>query len=293
MLNMFLEYISLNNLQDELKGIEYVFSSGEALTKDHVNKFNQVFKNINCQLLNLYGPTEATVEVSYFNCSNMKDYQSVPIGIPINTVEFYVVNNNHLQPIGVPGELYIGGLQLAKGYLANEELTKEKFIDNPFEEGTKLYKTGDLVRWLADGNIEYLGRLDHQVKIRGFRIELGEIESALLTYEGVKAAVVIDKTDKLGNKYLCAYLETNIEPAVDNVRSHLSKILPEYMIPSYFINMKQIPSNNNGKIDRSKLPEPDHAIYTGVKYEAPRNDVEIVLAEAWQKVLDIEKVGIR
>lgn len=293
MLNMFLEYISLNNLQDELKGIEYVFSSGEALTKDHVNKFNQVFKNINCQLLNLYGPTEATVEVSYFNCSNMKDYQSVPIGIPINNVEFYVVNNNHLQPIGVPGELYIGGLQLAKGYLANEELTKEKFIDNPFEEGTKLYKTGDLVRWLADGNIEYLGRLDHQVKIRGFRIELGEIESALLTYEGVKAAVVIDKTDKLGNKYLCAYLETDIEPAVDNVRSHLSKILPEYMIPSYFINMKQIPSNNNGKIDRSKLPEPDHAIYTGVKYEAPRNDVEIVLAEAWQKVLDIEKVGIR
>ncbi|MDP4147247.1 MAG: condensation domain-containing protein, partial [Bacillota bacterium] len=163
---------------------------------------------------------------------------------------------------------------------------------NPYEPGERMYKTGDLARWLPDGNIEYIGRIDHQVKIRGFRIELGEIESKLLNHEEVREAVVVDRKDKEGNKYLCAYVVSNKEKTVTELREHLSKDLPDYMIPAYFIQLENIPLTPNGKIDRKALPEPEGDINTGVEYAAPRNEAEEKILKVWSDVLGVEKIGI-
>jgi acyl carrier protein len=258
------------------------------------NKFNKLLnKELGTKLYNLYGPTEAAVDVSYFDCSMGESLDKVPIGKPIDNIKLYVMDgNSKLKPIGVAGELYISGVGVGRGYLNSAELTSQKFMPDQFFKEQKMYRTGDLARWLPDGNIEFLGRIDHQVKIRGVRIELGEIESQLLKHPDIKEAVVASKEDKNGDKYLCAYIIADRELSVSEIREHLGKELPEYMIPSYFVQLDRLPLTPNGKIDRKKLPEADGSMIAGAEYEAPRNEIEEKLAVIWQEVLGIEKIGI-
>jgi amino acid adenylation domain-containing protein/thioester reductase-like protein len=248
------------------------------------------------KMYNLYGPTENTVNATSFVVTEFT--ANIPIGKPMSNNQIYILDkNDQLQPIGIPGELCIGGDSLARGYLNNPELTGEKFTANPYSppavfqlDGKRLYRTGDLARWLADGNIEFLGRIDYQVKIRGFRIELGEIENQLLRIEDIKETVVIAGEDRSGQKYLSAYIvpqKTGVN--IELVKERLAKNLPEYMIPAYFVQMDRIPLNPSGKIDKKALPPPD---VKGIEYAAPTTDIEKLLAEIWSGVLGIEKIGI-
>jgi len=294
MLNIFMEYLQINDVEG-LSSLRQVFASGEALIPYQVEKFNAILSNrYGTALANLYGPTEAAIDVSYFDCIGKGQLERVPIGKPIDNINLYILDERkNVQPIGVSGELYIAGVGLARGYLNNTTLTAEKFIDNPFEPGTKMYHTGDLARWLSDGNIEFLGRIDHQVKIRGFRIELGEIETQLLSYQGVNEVIVTAKEDNSGSKYLCVYIVGERDFTVGELRQHLGKELPEYMIPSYFVQLEKLPLTANGKIDRKSLPEPDGSMASGITYEAPTNAIEEKLVTIWQEILKIDKIGIR
>jgi amino acid adenylation domain-containing protein len=315
MLKAFLDYISENNIGVRYcKTLRQVFSSGEALSADRVEQFNRWLQKENgTYLINLYGPTEATIDVSYFNCTGIgahgETVKTIPIGKPIENTWLYILDRNmQLQPVGIEGELYIGGVGLARGYLNRPELTAEKFDQDLWDyqdyhdERNKtpgervyrsyrshmspIYKTGDLARWLPDGNIEFLGRIDHQVKIRGFRIELGEIENQLLTHEKIKEAVVIAR-DNNNDKYLCAYLVAKPGEAdpIDQsgLREYLSNRLPDYMVPSYFVQLESIPLTPNGKIDRKALP--DQVIAAGQDYTAPGNKIEKELVDIWAEVL--------
>jgi amino acid adenylation domain-containing protein len=260
-----------------------------------------------CVITNTYGPTETTIEA--LDCKVydkgkvlFPKVDNIPIGKSLLNYDIYVLDRNlNPCPIGTPGELYIGGTGLARGYLNQEELTKERFISNPFakelglESTDRIYKTGDLVRWLPDGNIEYLGRTDFQVKIRGFRIELGEIESVLSKNQSISRAVVIDK-EKEGQKYLVAYyviVKDKKDLEIDDLRDYLSETLPDYMVPAAFVKMDRMPLTPNGKINRRALPEPDMSLM-GEEYVAPRNEIEQKLADIWSDILKIDKdkVGI-
>ena len=258
------------------------------------------------KVINHYGPTETTVGVminQQFLNAGFDFSNSFPIGKPLSNVLAYVVDANyHLAPIGSIGELLVGGNQVARGYLNQPELTGEKFVDNPFatEEDKKLgrnlrlYKTGDLVRWLPDGNLEFIGRIDDQVKIRGFRIELGEIEAVLSKHADVSQCVVLSKGEGQDKK-LVAYVVNNTDKEFDQaaLRSYLKEQLPDYMIPSFFIPLDSLPLNRNGKIDRKALPEPDEAGLTrDNEYVAPRNDHERILCDIFQSILKLEQVGI-
>ena len=300
MLNMFLEYMEDEKNLNSISSLRQVFASGEALGTKQVQRFNnQAGQKFGTKLINLYGPTEATVDVSYYDCPSTGEIELVPIGKPIDNIKLYIVDkNNNLQLVGIPGELCIAGDGLARGYLNRPELTKEKFVPNPFDDEdnlthlNRMYRTGDLARWLPDGNIEYLGRLDHQVKIRGFRIELGEIEEELLKHESIKEVVVTARKDKEGSSYLCAYLVSDRELTPAELREHLTKNLPEYMVPSYFVRLDKMPLSPNGKADRKALPEPAGNMKTGVEYVPPRNETESKMARVWENVLEVPKVGI-
>ncbi|MGB7604620.1 MAG: amino acid adenylation domain-containing protein, partial [Lutisporaceae bacterium] len=274
-------------------GIKQFVIGGEALSTELVDEYYSKY-NKNCIINNVYGPTECCDVTTVFSVtSNMKIKSPiVPIGYPISNAKVYIVDRyNKAVPIGVLGELCISGAGVTRGYLNRAELTAEKFIDNPYDMTQKMYKTGDLVRWSQDGNIEFLGRIDHQVKIRGYRIELGEVEARILSCEGIKEATVIAREAE-GNKYICAYITGNREFTVSELREYLLKELPEYMIPTYFIQLDKLPLTANGKIDRKALPEPDGSITTGTEYVAPSNETEEKLVSIWQEVLGIQKVGI-
>ncbi len=253
------------------------------------------------QLLNGYGPTEATVVATYYDLSefiaNNPAASCVPIGTPIGNVTTYVLNR-HLQPvpIGVPGELHIGGLGLARGYLSRPETTAEKFIPNPFsnEPSARLYKTGDLVRYLSDGSIEFLGRIDNQVKIRGFRIELGEIEAAIAQHRSVRETVVVAREDVPDRKYLAAYIVPNHSDALasSDLRSFLKEKLPDYMIPGAFVMLDTLPLTPNGKVDRRALPAPKLHLELEASFVAPCTPIEEMLACIWANILLIDPVGI-
>ncbi len=295
MYKLFLDHINSNTQHQRVSTIKYIFCSGEMLSVDLVKQSSSLIENNGTKLINLYGPTEATIDVTYYNC-NVNDI-SIPIGKPISNTQMYVLDNNRLLcPVGVPGELYIAGDGLARGYLKRDELNNEKFISNPYynNNSSRLYKTGDLARWLPDGNIEYLGRIDHQVKVRGFRIELGEIESALNKVETIKDCVVVAKDDKFGNKHLVAYIVPSTKEGlnIEQIREKLLKSLPDYMIPSLYVKLDSIPLTPNGKINRKVLPEPDGNLATTNEYVAPRTEVEKQLVQIWKEVLGIEKVGI-
>jgi fengycin family lipopeptide synthetase D len=256
------------------------------------------------EYINAYGPTEATICATCWHApvgSGGVDYRSVPIGAPILNTGVYILasnNGNQVQPVGVPGELCIGGDGLARGYLNNPELTAEKFIDFhhssfdlPRIHHSKLYRTGDLARWLPDGNIEFLGRIDHQVKIRGFRIELGEIENRLVNHPEIKEAVVTAKTDESGDKYLCAYIVSGEELGIPELREYLAKDLPDYMIPAYFMRLDEMPLSLSGKIDRKALPQP--GLEKTGNYTAPRDGIEQKLLTLWLEILGKDRlIGI-
>ncbi|VBB05120.1 phosphopantetheine attachment site [Lucifera butyrica] len=252
-------------------------------------------RNLPFDLVNHYGPTESTVVATCAKVDPAGASDMLPsIGRPIDNTRIYIVGqNNQLQPVGVAGELCIGGDGLARGYLNRPELTAEKFTANPFIPGERMYRTGDLARWLPDGSLEYLGRLDQQVKIRGFRVELGEIEAELVKHPAVKETVVLAKDDGAGGKYLCAYILTSREVAVAELREHLSRVLPGYMVPAAFVELAAIPLTPNGKIDRNALPEPEAGIHTGTEYVAPANETEERMARLWQEVLGVERVGMK
>ncbi|MGQ3480236.1 amino acid adenylation domain-containing protein [Paenibacillus sp. TY11] len=302
MLHAFLEYVEQQPrevMQAKLATLRHVFASGEALPPQHVARFQRLVSSLaGAKLINLYGPTEATVDVSYFDCEPSEEYAVIPIGKPIQNIRLYIVKEGteQLQPIGVAGELCIGGVGVARGYLNRPELTAEKFVKDPFAGGEagyeRMYRTGDLARWMPDGNIEYLGRIDHQVKIRGYRIELGEVEARLASVPFVRDSVVIALQDGAGQQQLCAYFTADEQLTVREIRATLLGSLPSYMIPSVFVQMDCIPLTANGKIDRKALPAPDTALHTGIEYVAPRTDVEQLLAAIWQEVLEIPQVGV-
>ncbi|MCK5055225.1 MAG: amino acid adenylation domain-containing protein, partial [Candidatus Aminicenantes bacterium] len=284
MFNAFVDELKEENIH-KLSTLKYIFLAGEALLPELVDKFRRF--NTGIVLEDIYGPTEGTIYSSYFSLTRWQDGTSIPIGKPVQNVELYILDkDNNMQPIGVPGELCIAGKNLARGYLNQPELTAEKFVSGGVGSDF-LYKTGDLARWLPDGDVEYLGRLDYQVKIRGYRIELGEIESQLLKHEDVKEAVVIARDDKAGDNYLCAYIVAkNPDHVGANFRQYLARTLPTYMIPAHFVEIEELPLTPTGKIDRKTLPEPE--IKTGSGYAAPTNETEKRLVAIWADVLRID-----
>jgi amino acid adenylation domain-containing protein/non-ribosomal peptide synthase protein (TIGR01720 family) len=275
---------------DELPTLQTIIVAGEACPPDLVERWS-----FGRRFFNAYGPTEATVCSTIAECSNGSN--KPPIGRPIANTQVYLLDKN-LQPVpvGVPGELYIGGIGLAKGYLNRPELTQQKFIPHPFshEEGARLYKTGDLARYLSDGNIEYLGRIDHQVKLRGFRIELGEIEALLSQHPGVIQNTIIVREDIPGSQRLVAYTVPNPDqvPTISDLRRFLKEQLPEYMVPSAFVMLDTLPLTPNGKVDRRALPAPESRPELEVSFVAPRTPQEEKLAAIWADVLRLEQVGI-
>jgi 3-oxoacyl-[acyl-carrier-protein] synthase III len=287
------------DLEKQCTSLKHVILSGEALSLELQERFFTRFPDAKVQLHNLYGPTEAAIDVTFWECQRDSKQWSVPIGHPIANAQIYILNPAmQPTPIGVPGELYIGGVGLARGYHRRPELTAEKFIANPFSshDNARLFKTGDLARYRADGAIEFLGRLDHQVKIRGFRIELGEIESELSQHPAIRDVVVVAREDTPGNKRLVAYLVADpngIHPGVEDLRAYLKDNLPSYMIPAVFIYLDTIPLNPNGKVDRKALPVPDTARpELEAAYVAPNTPTEQRLATIWSEVLGLDKVGI-
>jgi arthrofactin-type cyclic lipopeptide synthetase C len=245
------------------------------------------------RLFNAYGPTEATVNASIAEMTKISDWHH--IGRPIWNTRLYVLDEyGEPVPVGVAGELYIGGAGVARGYLNRPELTAERFIESRFVAGDRLYRTGDMVRYLPDGNLEFLGRNDHQVKIRGFRIELGEIEARLVEHSGVREAVVLAREDAPGEKRLVAYVVAEAEAAEDlagALRGHLQGRLPDYMVPAAFVRVEELPLTPNGKLDRKALPAPDEGSYARREYAAPLGVVEERLAAIWQEVLGVARVG--
>ncbi|MFI9379912.1 non-ribosomal peptide synthase/polyketide synthase [Kutzneria sp. NPDC052558] len=264
---------------------EHVVLAGEALTAKAVRDVRQALPS--AQIANIYGPTEATVYATAWYDDNSD--RNPPIGRPIANTKAYVLDSAlRPAPPGVTGQLCLGGTGLARGYLNRGGLTADRFVADPFgPAGSRMYLTGDLVRWTADGELEYLGRVDHQVKIRGFRIELGEIENALLANDSVTDAVVVVREDE-GHRRLVGYV---VGDGKADLRTHLSKSLPEYMVPAGFVWLDRFPLNPNGKLDRAALPEPVWESH-GVDYIAPRTDIERALAEIWADVLGLARIGV-
>ncbi|MCU0287951.1 MAG: amino acid adenylation domain-containing protein, partial [Acidobacteria bacterium] len=295
------QYGYLSRTNRETGTLKYLFIGAEKLTLDMVKNSIALLSPC-CRVFNMYGPTEATIisavlEIDRRKIHEMENLTSVPIGSGTgNTVLLVLDTYLKLCPGNITGELYIGGDGVAMGYLNNPELTMEKFIFSPnFLTSSlpnfPLYRSGDRVLRLADGNIEFLGRIDQQVKVRGYRIELAEIETALLKNREIKEAVVLTHEDKNGDKYLCAYLVGDAELSIPALRETLAKQLPDYMIPAYYVPLKEIPLTPNGKLDRNALPKP------GFKKEeilTPRNEIEAKLVELWADILEIEKdlIGI-
>lgn len=289
MFHIFLEYVKEQQCIKQLKTLQYIFCSGESLLREHVEKFNELLKQNGTKLINLYGPTEAAIDVTYYNCQETNDV--VPIGKPISNIKLYIMNeDNKMVPIGIPGELCIAGVGLARGYLNKPELTKKSFVENPLVPGTRMYRTGDIARWMPDGNIEFIGRKDHQVKIRGFRIELEEINAHTRRIEGVEDVVTIDFEDANGEKQLCSYIvsKENLDPSI--IRRELSNHLVNYMIPQYFVHLEQIPLTNNGKVNRKALVKPGNMLSKA--YVAPRNETEEKVSQCVTQILNYETISV-
>ncbi|WP_162257903.1 non-ribosomal peptide synthetase [Kitasatospora sp. Root107] len=275
--------------------LRLVACSGEALPAELARRFHRALPT--AALENLYGPTEASVDVTRWSSRPGWTRPTVPIGAPIANTRVYVLDRSMAPtPIGVPGELFLGGVQLARAYGGRPELTADRFVPDPFAEpGARLYRTGDLARWRPDGTVEYLGRIDHQVKVRGFRIELGEIEAALAEQPGVGQAVVIVREDEPGDRRIVAYLTPTADggPVPDRaaLRAGIGRLLPDYMVPGAFVALPALPLSPNGKVDRQALPVPDRDRSSTAGYTAPREGTEQQLAELWQQVLRLDRVG--
>ncbi len=281
--------------------LKLVIVGGDVLLSETINLWRQTpLRSV--RLLNAYGPTEATITTTVFDVHSMSDdgsnIRSVPIGRPLANKSVYVLDpSGQPLPVGLPGEIYIGGEGVARGYLNRPELTREKFIINPFddESGSRLYRTGDLARYLPDGHIEFIGRIDNQVKIRGFRIELGEIEAAISNHPDVLETSVVIREDQCAEKQIAAYMVSNIQPDIlaKKIRSYLKQKLPVYMMPSVFVSLDDLPLMPSGKVNRNALPAPSEMdIHSADNYISPRNPTEKTLCEIWSDLLELDRVGI-
>ena len=252
------------------------------------------------RLVNAYGPTETTITATIFDVTSSEGstLRRIPIGRPLTNRETYILNRHgNPVPVGVAGELYIGGDCLARGYLNRADLTAENFVPNPFsgESGARLYKTGDRARYLADGNIEFLDRIDQQVKIRGFRVELGEIESVLRQHPAVRETIVVAREHGPGEKQLVAYIVAprDLQPTAAELRLFLKEKLPDYLMPSVFVPIDTLPLMPNGKVDRSALPDAGRAQHAPAKeFVAPRDPLEAQLVSLWEEVLGVRPIGV-
>jgi acyl carrier protein len=248
----------------------------------------------NC--FNAYGPTEASICATVFNLpvDTAALSSNVPIGTPIPNANIYILDDKlNLVPVNVSGEICIGGAGLARGYLNQPGITAEKFIEHPFKKGERLYRSGDIGRWLPDGNIVFMGRKDDQVKVRGYRVELAEIESALLRHPGISDAAVTVKTGSDDQQKLIAYIVSEAQHTTADLRNWLKTALPAFMIPEYFVSLEMLPVTSNGKVDRKALPNPDLlGMASGAEYVAPRNETEEKLVAIWSTLLNRDDIGI-
>ncbi|TCW37424.1 gramicidin S synthase 2 [Laceyella sacchari] len=274
---------------DEMS-VRMVIFGGEALAPSMLKPWRERYPQT--KLINMYGITETTVHVTYKEITEREIESNVSnIGVPIPTLKVYVLDEQmNPVPIGVAGEMYVSGAGVTRGYLNRPELTAERFIEDPFNPGARMYKSGDLARWLSDGTLEYLGRIDHQVKIRGHRIELGEIETKLLEHPAINECVVMARTDESGAAYLAAYVVASQAWTATELRQHLGVTLPEYMVPSYFVELDKFPLTSNGKVNRKALPVPEKV--STANYVPPTNRIEEALVGIYQEVLGVERVGI-
>ncbi|MBY7735362.1 non-ribosomal peptide synthetase, partial [Francisella philomiragia] len=297
-LDLFVDYLLTNSsMLDKVKSLSFIFSCGEKLLPKTVNLFYKLFQK--SLLINQYGPSECCLYSTYF--ITRKNNSIIPVGKAERGVKLYVLDEyRYPVPLGVVGELYIGGAGLARGYLNRDDLTTERFVSNPFATEldiangyTRLYKTGDLVRWLPDGNLEYIGRNDFQVKIRGYRIELGEIENQLLKIEGInQVAVLAKENEETKSKYLVGYYVPQElgKFKQESLLEELSNVLPEYMLPSILVELESFPLTINGKLDRKALPDPEFT--NDNNYRAPISDLEVKMCRIWEEVLGLDRVGV-
>jgi amino acid adenylation domain-containing protein len=293
----FRQFMRVDEERGEALALRFVIFGGEALEPASLRGWVARHGDAMPELVNMYGITETTVHVTHrvIRREDVERGSGSPIGRPIPDLSIYVLDERREPvPIGVPGELYVGGAGVARGYLDRPELTAERFLESPFHAGERLYRTGDQARWMEDGTLEYLGRIDEQVKIRGFRIELGEIEAALLGHDAVREAVVVAREDRPGDRRLVAYVVAveGRSVAPGELRSHLGETLPDYMVPAAFVPMEAIPLTGNGKVDRKALPVPGvEPRPEGAAYTAPASELEHTIAAVWAEVLDVERVG--
>jgi amino acid adenylation domain-containing protein len=291
MLRVFLEQVDVEACSGSLRR---VICSGEALPHELQERF---FSRLpEAELHNLYGPTEAAVDVTYWACQRGDSRLTVPIGRPVANTQIYLLDTRmEPVPVGVAGELYIGGVQVGRGYVGRIDLTVERFVPDPYSRtpGARLYRTGDLARYLPDGAIEYLGRLDHQVKIRGQRIELGEIEATLDQHAGVAQSVVVMREDNPGDQRLVAYVvPRQADLTITALKKYLSAQLPSYMVPNAFVLLHELPLTSSGKVARKCLPAPSYSDLQQGRYVAPRTGTEEALAHIWADILQLERVGV-
>lgn len=299
MFRAFLELLDDKDNVAKLSSLKWIFIGGEAVTPDILHKFNSLQADI--KLENVYGPTECTIWASHYPIRGDYAERAIPIGEPLNETRWYIVGkHDQLQPIGIAGELCLSGVGLARGYLNRDELTKEKFVPNPFyQEGIDpayyrlMYRTGDLARWLPSGTIEFMGRIDFQEKVRGVRLETGEIENVLSEMTGITQAVVVVKKEPGKSAALCAYYLSDEEIPAAQLKEHLSKELPSYMIPSFFVHKAELPLNTSGKVNRNALiSDKDYLHATSSCSTAPDTDLELRIASVWKEVLGITHIGV-
>lgn len=288
--------LSACNYQETITSVKHFIIGGDKLKGKVVKEFFDKFPRSNFSITNVYGPTECCVDCTSYLITkeNLKELDDIPIGQPMTNVQIYILDEDmRILPIGAIGEIYISGKGVGQGYLNNASLTHDRFVKNPFEGGEKLYKTGDIGRWTPEGNIRIIGRIDNQVKIRGYRIELGEIETKLLKHESIKQAVIFDKTDDTGEKYLCAFIVAEKKLIADEIRSYLNEMLPKYMIPSVFIQLDAFPITANGKIDKKALLNINNENPSIIEEDIATNEVELKLIEICKEVLSINSLSTK
>ncbi|MBG9798758.1 non-ribosomal peptide synthetase [Brevibacillus laterosporus] len=289
-LSVMLDHVEETKLS--LECFRYVSVTGEAIKRSLVARWFKLFPHI--PLANAYGPSEASDDVTIHILDQLPQSEIVPIGKPLHNFKIYIVDEKmNLCPVGIKGEICVSGLGVGRGYLNDPERTAKVFMEDPFADhkGVRLYKTGDMGRWLSDGTLEFFGRKDYQVKIRGFRIELEEIENQINNHPDISETVVMDIEDTRGQKSLCAYVVLKQDVPINQLKSHLANTLPDYMIPAFFVKMERLPLTTNGKVDRKALPKPDRNVVES-KYVAPRTIIEEKIIAIWESVLDTSGIGI-
>ncbi|MBN2772997.1 MAG: non-ribosomal peptide synthetase, partial [Prolixibacteraceae bacterium] len=293
--SLFLDYLTATGQEHCLQNIRWIILIGEALPTTLVNRYNKIYQDKKSpQLINTYGPTEATVAVSWYECPVTENTGKIYIGKPIDNTKLFVINaEEQVQPVGVPGELVITGVNLARGYRNAPELTSQKFINLELPDGiiTKAYKTGDMAKWDPSGELDFLGRIDNQVKIRGMRIEPGDIEAKLLEHPDINEAAVIVTKGNSENKILLGYIvsDKKLKGKISQVKEFLQKKLPPHMIPAQIIEIDKMPLTGSGKINRKQLPVPD--FNSTVSFVMPSSQIESQLTEIWKELLNLEKIS--